>query len=174
MCGITGIFAFNEVGSFYMVNLAKAIDSLEKRGPDARGYFIKDFVGLGHRRLSIIDTSYSANQPFKDESGRYVLVFNGEIFNYKALRTQLEQRGHTFRTTSDTEVLLELLIREGASCLTKLIGFFAFAFYDQEKEEMLVARDRFGVKPLLYYQDEDKFIFGSEMKALMAHYPVVK
>lgn len=168
MCGITGIFAHNEVGSFYMVNLAKAIDMLANRGPDARGYFIKDFVGLGHRRLSIIDTSNGANQPFKDISGRYVLVFNGEIFNYKELRQQLEQQGCSFRTTSDTEVLLELLIREGAGSLNKLIGFFAFAFYDQHTEELLVARDRFGVKPLVYYQDEDKFIFGSEMKSLLA------
>ncbi|MCU0430034.1 MAG: asparagine synthase (glutamine-hydrolyzing) [Cytophagaceae bacterium] len=169
MCGITGIFAHNEVGSFYMVNLAKAIDSMAQRGPDARGYFLHDFVGLGHRRLSIIDTSSAANQPFKDDTGRYVLVFNGEIFNYRELKAQLEQRGHVFKTTSDTEVLMEILIREGTSGIQKLIGFFAFAFYDRKKDELLIVRDRFGVKPLYYYQDDDKLVFASELKSLYAY-----
>jgi asparagine synthase (glutamine-hydrolysing) len=169
MCGITGIFAFNQVGSFYMVNLAKAIDKLSQRGPDGRGVYIDDFVGLGHRRLSIIDTSYLGNQPMYDEAKRYVIVFNGEIFNYKELRSELDGAGVKFSSTSDTEVLLHLYIKEGPKCLDKLIGFFAFAIYDKEEKTLFVARDRIGVKPLHYYVDEDKFIFASELKSILAY-----
>jgi len=169
MCGITGIFAFNQVGSFYMVNLAKAIDKLAQRGPDGRGVYIDDFVGLGHRRLSIIDTSYLGNQPMYDASKRYVIVFNGEIFNYKELRNELDSAGVKFSSTSDTEVLLHLYIKEGPKCLDKLIGFFAFAIFDKEEKTLFVARDRVGVKPLHFYVDEDKFIFASELKSVLAY-----
>jgi asparagine synthase (glutamine-hydrolysing) len=168
MCGITGIFAFNQIGSFYMVNLAKSTDKLSQRGPDGRGTFIDDFIGLGHRRLSIIDTSSQGSQPMKDESGRYVIIFNGEIFNYKELKKKLADKGVTFISGSDTEVLLKLYIHEGKNCLNQLVGFFAFAIYDKEEKSLFVARDRMGVKPLVIYQDEDKFIFSSELKALMA------
>jgi asparagine synthase (glutamine-hydrolysing) len=169
MCGITGIYAFNQVGSFYMVNLARSIDSLARRGPDARGYFLDDYIGLGHRRLSIIDTGSAANQPMYDETGRYVLVFNGEIFNYQELKAQLVQKGITFQTESDTEVLLHYYILEKEKCLDRFIGFFAFAVYDKQTKTMFVARDRMGVKPLLYYKDDDKLVFASEMKALLAY-----
>jgi len=167
MCGITGIFAFNEVGRFNLPNLSRATEALAHRGPDHQNIYISHFVGLGHRRLSVIDLSYAANQPMRAESGRYQLVFNGEIYNYKALRQQLVASGINFNTESDTEVLLKLLIAEGKDAINKLNGFFAFAFYDELKGELLVARDRFGIKPLYYYTDEDKFIFGSEMKSLM-------
>jgi asparagine synthase (glutamine-hydrolysing) len=169
MCGITGIYAFNQVGSFYMVNLAKAIDSLARRGPDARGYFMDDNIGLGHRRLSIIDTGYVSNQPLYNESKRYVIVFNGEIFNYKELKKELTDKGVTFQTESDTEVLLQYFILEKEKCLDRLLGFFAFAIYDKEDQSLFIARDRMGVKPLLFYKDEDKFIFSSEMKSLLAY-----
>jgi asparagine synthase (glutamine-hydrolysing) len=169
MCGITGIYAFNQVGSFYMVNLAKSIDRLSKRGPDGRGSFIEDFVALGHRRLSIIDTSHNGKQPMTDESGRYVIVFNGEIFNYKELRKKLQDKGVSFFSESDSEVLLKLFIHEGKNCLGQLVGFFSFAIFDKESQELFVARDRMGIKPLLYYYDDDKFVFASEMKSLLAY-----
>jgi len=169
MCGITGIFAFNQVGRFNMINLSKATSALEKRGPDNHGLFNDEMVGLGHRRLSIIDTSIEANQPMTDASGRYKLIFNGEIYNYKKLKEQLKSKGVSFSNNSDSEVLLYLLINEGADCLPKLNGFFAFAFYDTQEKKMLVARDRFGIKPLHIYQDEDKLLFASEVKALLAY-----
>ncbi len=169
MCGITGIYAFNEIGRFNMINLANATKSLEKRGPDHQGMFTDYFVGLGHRRLSIIDTSSSGHQPMKDESGRYVIVFNGEIYNYKALRKYLLDKGVNFKSESDTEVLLQLFIHEKEKCLQKLNGFFVFAIFDKEEHSLFIARDRMGIKPLLYYQDGDKVIFGSEMKSLLSY-----
>lgn len=169
MCGITGIFAFNQIGSFYMINISKSVDRLAKRGPDGRGVFLDDFVGLGHRRLSILDTSYLGNQPMKDETGRYVIVFNGEIFNFKELRQKLAGKGIPFSSECDTEVLLKLYIHEGKKCLEQLVGFFAFAIYDKEEKKLFLARDRYGIKPLVIYHDEDKFVFASELKALMAY-----
>ena len=168
MCGITGIFAFNEVGRFNMINLGRATDALGKRGPDSRGIYNIHHVGLGHRRLSIIDVSDGGRQPMQDETGRFYIVFNGEIYNYKELRNRLLQAGTTFQSHTDTEVLLKLYIQEGEKCLQQLNGFFAFAIYDAQKDELFMARDRMGIKPLLYYQDEDKLIFASEMKSLLA------
>lgn len=169
MCGITGIFAFNQIGSFYMINLGKSMESLTHRGPDGRGTFIDDLIALGHRRLSIIDTS-NGRQPMHDKSNRYVIIFNGEIFNYKKIKEQLiHEFNCEFTNESDTEVLLNAYIYWGADCLSKLSGFFAFAIYDKQSHEIFIARDRFGVKPLLYYRDEDKFIFASEIKALLAY-----
>ncbi len=167
MCGITGVFAFNEIGRFNLPNISLATETLEHRGPDFQNVFVGDFVALGHRRLSIIDLNPQSNQPMSAEDGRYQLVFNGEIYNYKLLRQELESKGVQFKTESDTEVLLQLLIHEGKDALNKLNGFFAFSFYDQQKEEMLVARDRFGIKPLYYLEDEDRFIFASELKAIL-------
>jgi asparagine synthase (glutamine-hydrolysing) len=166
MCGITGIFAFNLVGKINMIHLTNATMALAKRGPDFQDIYHDQFVGLGHRRLSIIDTSAIAHQPMWDETQRYAIVFNGEIFNFRELRTQLESQGVNFRSTSDTEVLLHLLIREKENALNKLNGFFAFCFYDKQEQSFLLARDRYGVKPLLYLHDEDKFIFASEMKSI--------
>ena len=169
MCGITGIYAFNEIGRVNMINLAAATQVLETRGPDNQGLFNDHFVGLGHRRLSIIDVSYLSNQPMYDDEERYVLVFNGEIYNYQQLKSELAAKGVTFRTESDTEVLLKLFIYYGEECLSKLNGFFAFAIYDRESGKMFVARDRSGIKPLLFYQDQDKVIFASEMKSIFAY-----
>jgi asparagine synthase (glutamine-hydrolysing) len=158
MCGITGIFAFNEIGRINMINLSAATDCLNLRGPDSRGIFNEERVGLGHRRLSIIDTTSDGRQPMYDESRRYVIVFNGEIFNFKELRKGLESTGMTFFSHSDTEVLLKLYIKEGTACLNKLNGFFAFAIYDKEEGRLVVVRDRYGIKPLLFFRDEDKLM----------------
>ncbi|RAW00776.1 asparagine synthase (glutamine-hydrolyzing) [Pseudochryseolinea flava] len=169
MCGITGIFAFNLVGKFNRIHVTNATMALHQRGPDFQDIYTDEWIGLGHRRLSIIDTRAVANQPMWDESNRYCIVFNGEIFNYKQLRASLESKGEKFNTTSDTEVLLKLLMHEGTESLNELNGFFAFAFYDKQEQTMIVARDRYGVKPLLYVFDDDKFLFASEMKAILQY-----
>lgn len=168
MCGITGILAFNEVGRFNLTNLEKATMALAHRGPDNHGTYINHFVGLGHRRLSIIDTSENANQPFEIMDGRYIITFNGEIFNYQSLRKELVSKGIQFKSDSDTEVLLHLYAQEGTRCLDRLNGFFAFAIYDSREKSLFIARDRLGIKPLLFFQDEFKFLFASEMSAMMA------
>jgi asparagine synthase (glutamine-hydrolysing) len=169
MCGITGIYAFNLVGKLHKVNVTAATMCLQKRGPDFQDIHLEEWVALGHRRLSIIDTRSIANQPMWDESKRYCIIFNGEIFNYKELRKTLEGKGISFFSDSDTEVLLKSYIHEGVNCLDKLNGFFAFCIYDREEQTMFLARDRFGIKPLLYQFDEDKFVFGSEMKSILAY-----
>ena len=168
MCGITGIVAFNEIGRISMINLSAATEALQRRGPDARGVQADYFVGLGHRRLSIIDTSPGGAQPMQDETGRYTIVFNGEIYNYRPLREKLKAKGVVFRSESDTEVLLQMFIAYGEDCLQQLNGFFAFAVYDSETDTLFAARDRMGIKPLLFYIDGDRFLFASELKSLMA------
>ena len=168
MCGIAGIIAFNEKGKEDLSKIGAATATLNKRGPDGEGIYLHEKAALGHRRLSIIDTSDAGSQPFTDASGRYTIVFNGEIFNYKKLRERLESGGVQFKSESDTEVLLYLYIKEKEKCVRKLDGEFAFAIYDKEKEELFIARDRFGIKPLYYYKDANSFAFASEMKAMMA------
>jgi asparagine synthase (glutamine-hydrolysing) len=169
MCGITGIMPFNLVGKFNKIHITNATRALEKRGPDYQDVFIDECVGMGHRRLSIIDTSSIAHQPMWDQSKRYCIVFNGEIFNYQELKNQLLTLGTTFISQSDTEVLLNLYIREGEKCLSKLNGFFSFCIYDSQERTFFLARDRYGIKPLLYVFDEDKFIFSSEMKSILEY-----
>jgi len=169
MCGITGIFAFNQGGKLNITNLAKATEAIGSRGPDNQGHFKNDFVGLGHSRLSIIDTSPEANQPMTDVSGRYTIVYNGEIYNYKTLRQELEISGINFNSASDTEVLLNLYIQLGEGCLDKLNGFYSFAIYDNQQHKLFIARDRFGIKPLHYYQDQDKLLFASELKSIFMY-----
>src|SRR5260221_182605 len=172
MCGITGIFAFNLAGKFNLVNIAAATKVFHTRGPDNQDIYHDEFVGLGHRRLSIIDYNSVAHQPMWDESKRYCIIFNGEIFNFPELKKELESRGVTsFFSHSDTEVLLKLFILEKEKCLNKLNGFFAFCIYDREEKSFFIARDRYGVKPLIYLFDEDKFIFASEMKSILAYGP---
>jgi len=168
MCGIAGIYAFNDIGKFYMVNFVNATQSISSRGPDNQGLFANETIALGHRRLSIIDKTAAANQPMQDETARYRIVFNGEIYNYQSIRAELESKGIEFQTHSDTEVLLKLFINEGEKCLSKLNGFFSFAIYDSQTESIFLARDPLGIKPLYYYFDEDKFIFGSELKVFHA------
>ncbi len=169
MCGITGIFAFNLIGKMNMIHLANATMALARRGPDFQDIYHDSFVGLGHRRLSIIDTSEAANQPMWDNTQRYAIAFNGEIFNFRELRQELQNKGVSFFSQSDTEVLLKLYIHEKEACLNRLNGFFAFCIYDKLEQTFFLARDRYGVKPLLYLYDEDKFLFASEMKSLLQY-----
>ena len=169
MCGITGILAFNEIGRMHMIHLANSTSTIKHRGPDAQNTYLSQYLGLGHRRLSVIDPTPNGNQPMTDASGRYQIVYNGEIYNYRELRKGLENKGIRFKSDTDTEVLLYLFGEQGDRCLEKLNGCFAFAVYDSEKNELFLARDRFGINPLLYYSDQDKFVFGSELRALLAY-----
>ncbi|PJC62285.1 MAG: asparagine synthetase B, partial [Flavobacteriales bacterium CG_4_9_14_0_2_um_filter_32_27] len=129
MCGIVGIISTQQKE---LNKIEQATKLLSKRGPDFQSTMLFDGIALGHARLSIIDTSEAANQPFSDRLNRYTLIFNGEIYNYKELRAELEQQGMSFLTQSDTEVLLNLYIKYGKDCLEKLNGFFAFAVYDKQ------------------------------------------
>ena len=169
MCGITGVYAFNLVGQVSMVNVANATMALERRGPDVQDIYHDQTVALGHRRLSIIDTSAEGNQPMFDRSGRYCIIFNGEIYNYRSLRGELEAKGVSFHSKTDTEVLLNLYLLEGKECLHKLNGFFAFAIYDRQEGALFIARDRLGIKPLYYMWDEDRLLFASEMKSILQY-----
>lgn len=167
MCGIAGIITFNQRGQSLINRIDAATDCIASRGPDGRGVYRDEKVALGHRRLSIIDTSIAASQPMYDASGRYVIIFNGEFFNYRVHRQLLLQKGIQLKNNSDTEVLLNLYILEGEKCLEKINGFFALAIYDTVEQSIFIARDRYGVKPLLIFEDDDKLIFASEMKSLL-------
>lgn len=166
MCGIVGIIAFEEQARNQFSFLDKAVHSLDCRGPDHQDTAYFNRMALGHSRLSIIDTSTTAHQPMTDPSGRYTIVFNGEIYNFQELKQDLLNKGISFRTHSDTEVLLQQYIHEGKEALHRLNGFFSFAIYDENKDELFIARDRFGIKPLYVYEDEEKLIFASEMSAI--------
>ncbi|UOQ67202.1 asparagine synthase (glutamine-hydrolyzing) [Hymenobacter volaticus] len=168
MCGITGLFAFTDTGRNALAGLPASTDAIISRGPDSQGHFVYDRCGLGFRRLAILDLSADGNQPMTDESGRYTIVFNGEIFNFRELRQRLMNKGYQFHSQTDTEVILRLYITEGRGFLKKLNGFFGLAIYDKEEDSLFIARDRMGEKPVLVYRDEDKFMFASEMKSLMA------
>jgi len=167
MCGITGIITNYTLSSDELARTKKAADRLAKRGPDAEGMVNYESTVLAHRRLSIIDTNEGSNQPMEDVSHRYSIVFNGEIYNYKILKKDLEEKGYKFNNESDTEVLLNGYDCYGTAFLNKLNGFFAFVIYDKLEKTSLVARDRFGIKPLLFYKKESAFYFASEMKALL-------
>ena len=165
MCGINGIFHLN----FKQVDqnqLVKMRDILEHRGPDDSGIYIDNTIGLGHRRLSIIDTSSAGHQPFFSENGRYVLVFNGEIYNYQSFYPELKSKGITLKSGSDTEVLLQLYELYGMEMLHKLNGMFAFAIWDIQEKKLTLCRDRMGVKPLYYCIHQNTLYFASEQKAL--------
>jgi asparagine synthase (glutamine-hydrolysing) len=165
MCGINGIFHYD----YKKVNeeqLIKMRNALEHRGPDDAGIFIDKNIGLGHRRLSIIDTSSAGHQPFFSENGRYVLIFNGEIYNYKSFYTEIKNKGFTLKTGTDTEVLLKLYELYGLEMLNRLNGMFAFAIWDKLEKKLVLARDRMGVKPLYYAIHQNTFYFASEQKAI--------
>ncbi len=168
MCGIFGFLTKNTPANNYSDNLKIATNQLYSRGPDTSGTFLHNNVGLGHTRLSIIDTSPAASQPFFDNNKKFALIFNGEFYNYKDYIDELKNDGIQFKSSSDTEVLLYLLIKYKEQAIEKINGCFAFAFYDLEKEEILLARDRMGIKPLIYYKDNNIFIFGSELKSILA------
>ncbi|MFM2267133.1 MAG: hypothetical protein RL757_574 [Bacteroidota bacterium] len=165
MCGIAGIIAPLEKGQ--MLKLTQTVtDKMAHRGPDAGQYFAENGIGLGHRRLSIIDLSTSANQPFFDHSGRYVMVFNGEIYNFQEIKNQITD--YPFKTSSDTEVLLAGYLKWGEAVLHKLNGFFAIAIWDKVERTLFVARDRMGVKPFYYFHEGETFIFASEIRPILA------
>jgi asparagine synthase (glutamine-hydrolysing) len=164
VCGIAGVKLFNKIASKTdEARMEEALKTQHHRGPDSCKVLVDGSVVLGHNRLAIIDTNTRSNQPFRDESGRYSLVFNGEIYNFHELKEELVKEGLEFKTTSDTEVLFYLLIKYKAAALDFLRGCFAFALYDNAEEYLLLARDRMGINPLLFAFDEDKLVFGSEM-----------
>lgn len=166
MCGITGIFNLDgEV--VQKQHLERMNNKISHRGPDDDGLFIDGPVGLGHRRLSIIDLSSAGHQPMFIEDGRYSMVYNGEIYNFKEVQTKLKD--YNFTSSTDSEVILAAYAKWGAECLTHLNGMFAFAIWDNEEQEMFIARDRLGIKPLYYYQSDSHFIFGSELRAILEH-----
>lgn len=167
MCGIVGFWNFENQPASEDV-IFKMRESLHHRGPDAGSHWIDGALALGHRRLSILDLSDAANQPFHSPCGNYTLVFNGEIFNFQTFYEELRSKGYVFHTTSDTEVLLYLLMEYGLQTLTRLNGFFAFSFYDHRVNELILARDRFGVKPLFHFTTGNSFYFASEIKAFFA------
>ena len=168
MCGITGIFNLNGEPVSPVV-LRKMADAIAHRGPDGEGFYIDSFVGLGHRRLAIIDLSPAAHQPMMTPDGQYVLSYNGEIYNFQELRVELESRGYHFRSRSDSEVLLYAYAEWGEQCLERFNGMFAFAIWDRPRQELFLARDRYGIKPLYYTLQGPVFLFGSEVKAILAH-----
>jgi len=172
MCGISGIISNNnQIGT--TSSLHAMTDAIRHRGPDDCGYYetrtMRDeYLGLGHRRLSIIDIA-AGSQPITNEDQTVFLVFNGEIYNFKSLRDDLLTKGHIFRTSSDSEVIVHAYEEYGEKCVTLFRGMFAFAIWDTVKQVLLLARDRFGKKPLFYYQQENTLLFASEIKSLIAH-----
>lgn len=169
MCGITGVVALSDNGREFLNRVPRAIECMASRGPDGNGIYAHKNAVLGHLRLSILDTSTAASQPFTDPTGRYTIVFNGEFFNFQKYRQLLIDKGIELRSTGDTEVLLHLYILEGEECIRKINGFFALAIYDKVNETVFIARDRYGVKPFYIYHDTEKIIFSSEMKGLLAY-----
>lgn len=171
MCGIAGWVDWSRDLSAERSILTRMTERLTARGPDARGEWVSPHAALGHRRLSIIDLTTNAAQPMvMQRDGRtWVVVYNGEIYNHRELRRELETRGHAFRSSSDTEVLLHAYVEWGDACVDRLDGIFAFAIWDDGARELFLARDPLGVKPLFWARVGDGIVFGSEIKALLAH-----
>ncbi len=166
MCGIVGFWERNKLSE--AAKLKKMNDAIYHRGPDSEGLYVNGQVALGHRRLSILDLSTHGHQPFYSSCGNYILVFNGEIFNFKDFYPELKSKGYVFKSSSDTEVLLYLLMEYGLKVLDRLNGFFAFALWEEKEQSLTLVRDRFGVKPLFYIWDSDGIAFSSEPKGLFA------
>ena len=166
MCGIAGIVHLDGAPVSSGV-LKQMTDAIAHRGPDGEGQWIEGNVGLGHRRLAIIDLSSAGHQPMFSSDTRYVLSYNGEVYNYLELRTELETLGYCFRSNTDSEVVLYSLVEWGTDALLKFNGMFALGFWDRKEKRLLLARDRYGIKPLYYFQNEKKIVFGSEQKAIL-------
>ena len=166
MCGICGVLGYHGQKPDEIV-VRDMMRIMKHRGPDDEGVYIDDRVGLGFVRLSIIDLSDAGHQPMLSPDGRYVMVFNGEIYNYIELRQELESHGHQFRTRTDSEVLLHAYIQWEESCLDRLNGMWAFVIYDTRNNTIFGARDRFGIKPLYYYQDHQSLLFASDINSLV-------
>ena len=165
MCGICGIFDQNE-NPIDRDGLERMIETIRHRGPDGNGRYIDREIGLGHRRLSIIDVDGGA-QPMGNEDGTLQIVFNGEIYNFVELRKELEERGHSFRTRSDTEVIVHAYEQWGLDCVKRFNGIFAFAIWNKDKRELFLARDHLGIKPLYYAKVGSQLLFASEIKAIL-------
>ena len=168
MCGITGVFNLSgePVVQQHLKDMAQAI---RHRGPDGEGYYVKDSIGLAHRRLSIIDLSPRGNQPMMSKDGNWVLVFNGCIYNYLELKQELRSKGHEFVSSTDTEVIVEGLAAYGTGFIPRLNGMFAIAAWNTREKYLILSRDRFGVKPLYYWFNKKSLVFGSEIKAILKH-----
>jgi asparagine synthase (glutamine-hydrolysing) len=171
MCGITGLYNFKKDARVREPDVVAMRDTLTHRGPDSEGVYLSPDrrVGLGHRRLSIIDLSSQASQPMANEDDTVRVVFNGEIYNFKALREELIAKGHTFHSKSDTEVIVHGYEEYGFDCVKKFNGMFAFALWDEKKQLLFAARDHLGIKPLYYAVRDGGFYFGSEIKAILRH-----
>lgn len=172
MCGIAGIFNLNGEPVSPVI-LRKMTDAIAHRGPDGEGFYSDGFVGLGHRRLSVIDLSSAGHQPMVTRDGQVVLSYNGEIYNFQKLRLELEALGHQFRSRTDSEVVLNAWLEWGKECVIRFNGMFAFAIWDKREQSLFLVRDRYGIKPLYYAYFGNTFLFGSEQKAILEH-PVVK
>jgi asparagine synthase (glutamine-hydrolysing) len=168
MCGVAGIL--NLDGRAAEVEaLKRMMDAIAHRGPDGEGHYVDGPLGLGHRRLAIIDLSPGGRQPMASADGRFVVSYNGELYNFRELRKELEGLGHAFKSRSDTEVLLAAWTEWGEKALDRFNGMFAFALWDKRERALTLARDRYGVKPLYYARAGESFLFGSEVKAILAH-----
>lgn len=167
MCGILGTLNYQNAADADKLSAMR--DTMPYRGPDDNGVWLSDdkYCGLAHLRLSILDPSPAGHQPRVEESGRYVISYNGEVYNYIEIRAELETKGYTFETGTDTEVILQAYIEYGTACLSLFNGMFAIAIWDNETKELFLARDRLGIKPVYYYQDANEFIFASETKAIL-------
>lgn len=166
MCAICGIVNFDAADTVDQATIGRMTAVMAHRGPDDEGFFLDGRVGLGHRRLSIIDLR-GGRQPIFNEDGSAVIIFNGEIYNYRELAAQLAAAGHVFSTQSDTEAILHAYEQYGDRCVERLRGMFAFAIWDRSKQRLLLARDRLGVKPLYYYAGPRFLAFASEIKSLL-------
>src|SRR5262245_21651356 len=168
MCGIVGIFNFD--GEPVERGLLKRMtDAIAHRGPDGEGHYVDGAIGLGHRRLAIIDLSEAARQPMPNETGEVLLTYNGEVYNFQPLRAELGGQGHRFHSATDSEVIVHGYEQWGDDCVTRLNGMFAFGLWDGRRRRLVLARDRYGIKPLYYWRDERTVIFASEIKALLLH-----
>ncbi len=168
MCGLTGIFHLNGAPAERHV-LKSMTDAIVHRGPDDEGFFVDGPIGLGHRRLSIIDLSEAGHQPMMSRDGRYVMTYNGEVYNYQEIRLELESLGHGFHSKTDSEVVLNAFVEWGTKAFLKFNGMFALAIWDKKEQCLILARDRYGIKPLYYSKQGSLFLFGSESKSFLRH-----
>ena len=166
MCGIAGVFNLNGEPTS-LISLKRMTDAIAHRGPDGEGHYLDGSFGLGHRRLAIIDLSAAGHQPMATEDGRFVIAYNGEVYNFNELRIELEAIGHRFYSRTDSEVVLKALVQWGEKALNRFNGMFALALWDKLKRELFLARDRYGIKPLYFAIAGRKLIFGSEIKAIL-------
>jgi asparagine synthase (glutamine-hydrolysing) len=167
LCGICGIINTDTNRKVDGNLIERMCSVLSHRGPDDAGIYLKDNMGFGHRRLSVLDVTRAGHQPMTNEDRTIWLVFNGEIYNYCELRKELENKGHIFSSSSDTETIIHLYEEKGIECLQDLRGMFAFALWDAKEKSLFLARDRLGKKPLVYSHNNNRFLFASELKALL-------